>query len=170
MKNRELCFSALMAALLCLMGPLTVPVGAVPVSVLGFGICLAGSVLGPRSAVFSIGVYILMGAVGFPVFSGWTGGIAHIAGPTGGYILGYLPCAAIAGMSRKGGLRRAIIVMTAGTLAMYVLGTAWFMIQTKTRLSAALIICVLPFIPFDGVKIIAASLVGIRIKGALRME
>lgn len=165
MKTREMCLTGIMAALLCLLGPLTVPVGPVPLSVLSFGIYLAAQTLGARLGTFAVITYILLGMAGMPVFAGFTGGVSRVAGPTGGYILGYIPCALITGM---GGQRRPVLKMAAGTVAMYTLGTAWFMCQSGTAVLPTLWICVAPFLPGDIVKIIAAHVTAARINKTLK--
>ena len=166
MKIRDICAAALMTALLCLLGPVTIPIGPVPLSMAGFGICLAGGVLGPGRAFFAALAYILLGAAGLPVFSGWSGGVIQLAGPTGGFILGYLPCAALSGLG-KGGRGRTVLWMAAGTLVMYALGTAWFVLQTHTRMLSALSVCVLPFLPGDALKIVMAARTADRVERAL---
>ena len=82
---------SLFAALLCVLSPLTIPVGAVPVSLGIFAVLLCSSVLGMRRSLVAVLVYIALGAVGLPVFAGWQGGFGVLAGPTGGYIWSYIP-------------------------------------------------------------------------------
>jgi len=147
--------AAVMAAVLCLIGPVALPVGPVPIALTGFGVCLAGGVLGSVQGCMAVLIYILLGAVGLPVFSGFAGGISVLAGPTGGYIMGYLPCAAIAGISKKNGKCMGLWMLL-GTAVMYMLGTAWFVLQADVNAWAALSICVLPFLPGDILKIFAA--------------
>ena len=89
MKNKKLTtyqmsVTALMAAVMCVLGPLTVPIGAVPISLANFVICLTAWLLGPKFGTLSVAVYLLIGLVGVPVFSGYGAGIAKLAGPTGG--------------------------------------------------------------------------------------
>ena len=119
---------------------------------------LAGTVLGSRRGAAAVGVYLLIGMIGVPVFSGFSGGFQKIAGVTGGYLIGYLPCAWIAGMGRGAKNGKLFLCLAAGTLALYALGTAWFMFQTGNGLSAALGLCVLPFLPGDAIKMIAVTL------------
>ena len=90
--------TALMAAAMCVLGPLTVPIGAVPISLANFVICLTAWLLGPKFGTLSVAVYLLIGLVGVPVFSGYGAGIAKLAGPTGGYLVGYLLLAFIGGL------------------------------------------------------------------------
>ena len=103
MKNKKLttyqmAVTALMAAALCVLGPLSVPIGAVPISLANFVICLTAWLLGPKFGTLSVAVYLLIGLVGVPVFSGYGAGIAKLAGPTGGYLVGYLLLAFIGGL------------------------------------------------------------------------
>ena len=88
MKNKKLttyqmAVTALMAAALCVLGPLSVPIGAIPISLSNFVICLTAWLLGPKFGTLSVAVYLLIGLVGVPVFSGYGAGIAKLAGPTG---------------------------------------------------------------------------------------
>ena len=73
------------------------PGSPVPVVVQNFFVIVAGMLLGPRHGVAAVAVYLVLGAVGFPVFSGGSGGVAHLVGPTGGYLLGYLPAVFVSG-------------------------------------------------------------------------
>ncbi len=159
-----------MAAVLCILGPLTVPTGPVPLSLTTLGIYLAARVLGPKKGAAATAVYLLLGMVGVPVFSGFTGGFQKLAGVTGGYLAGYLPCALLSGFgsgkeptARKNGWTGAAW-MAVGTLALYGMGTAWFMLQAGSGLGAALSLCVLPFLPGDAAKIAAAALLAPRIR------
>ena len=142
---------------------ITIPLGftPVPINLATLGVFLTGGILGKKYGSISLIVYILLGAVGVPVFAGFKGGLGVLAGPTGGYIIGYL-AAFLTGLlvelvSRKTGTNsdksaksshRAISIITAmiaGLAACYALGTAWFMISTGTGLGAALISCVIRF-------------------------
>jgi biotin transport system substrate-specific component len=90
------------------------------------------------------------------VFSGFSGGVQKLFGLTGGYIIGYLPLAFIAGLfaeARPFGKASVAVGMTLGTLVLYIFGTAWFMLQSGTALAAALGACVLPFLPGDAAKL-----------------
>ena len=163
MKTRDMTLTAVMAALICIAGPLVVPVGPVPLSLATFAVYLAGAVLGKKRGTIAVGLYLLIGIIGVPVFSGFSGGFQKLAGVTGGYLAGYLPCAFLSGLgaerAEKSGRKWLLPALAAaGTAVLYALGTAWFMIQTGNTASAALGLCVVPFLPGDAVKIIAASL------------
>lgn len=167
-------FVALMAALICVAAPFTIPVGAVPLSLGTFAVYIAGGVLGRKRAAAAVVVYILIGAVGMPVFTGFCGGLAKLLGVTGGYIIGYIPCAMLSGLFRdKTAKPWALPVgMLLGTAACYFFGTAWFILSTAqgslsgSSITAALLTCVVPFLPFDALKIAAASV----LSGALRTK
>jgi len=168
LKVRDMCVSALMAAFLCVIGPVTIPTGTVPLSLTGFGICLAGGVLGVRRAGLAVLLYILIGISGLPVFSGWNGSFAHLAGPTGGFIIGYLPCAMISGMGKGAGKRRMALWMAVGTLSMYIMGAAWFAAVSESTILPALSVCVLPFLLPDAVKVFFAAHMAARVAAALK--
>ena len=164
-------FGALMAAVLCVLGPLSIPIGPVPVSLGVFVVCLAAWLLDTPTALASVGVYLLLGAAGLPVFTGFAGGLAKLAGPTGGYLIGYLAIvlAACPVKNACGGR----VVPTAAALAFgvavcYAFGTVWFMHLTGNGLTRSLALCVWPFIPFDLGKIAAATLIGKPVREALR--
>jgi biotin transport system substrate-specific component len=152
----------LFAALNAICAQIFIPLAFTPVPVnLGtLGVFLTGGLLGRKYGVISIGVYVLLGAAGVPVFAGFRGGLGVLAGPTGGYILGYLLAVLIVGMILDKGyakLSLRVLSMAAGLAACYCFGTLWFMVSTGTGFDAAFVSCILPFIPGDIVKILAAS-------------
>jgi len=161
---------AVFAALLCITAPFSVPIGPVPVSLATFTVYLAGAMLGKKRAPLAVLVYILLGTVGLPVFSGFRGGLQVVAGVTGGYILGYIPCAFVAGLFTERRLGKGFadaLGMVLGTLCCYAFGTVWFIIATGTGLAPALMTCVVPFLPGDAAKILAASALAALLRPAL---
>ena len=159
----HLTFTALMAAAMCILGPMSVPIGAIPISLTNLVICLAAWVLGPRLGAASVAVYLMLGAVGLPVFSGYAGGLAKLLGPTGSYLIGFIAQAAIGGWAVEHSHGRPLwsgLGMAAGIAVCYAFGTAWFMVQMGCTLAYALGVCVVPFIPFDLVKVVISSGVG----------
>ena len=162
--------AAMMAAVLCVLGPLSVPVGPVPVAMANFGVSLAAWLLGPRYGALSVAAYLLLGAVGAPVFAGAGAGAAVLFGPTGGYLIGYLAQALIGGwaVERSGGrMLWSGLGLAAGVAVSYAFGTAWFILQMGCTLPYALTVCVLPFIPFDAAKVALASVLGSILRRAL---
>ena len=96
--TRDLVLCAFCAAVTCILAPISVPLaGEVPISLATFAVLLSGILLGGRLGALSQLIYVLLGSVGVPVFAGWTGGIGITLGMTGGYIIGYIPMAFIAG-------------------------------------------------------------------------
>lgn len=162
---------ALMAALLCILAPVAVPVGPIPVTLATLVLYLIVWLLDLRGALISTGLYLLLGAVGLPVFSGWQGGLGKVAGPTGGYLVGYLLLVLVGGLIRKQAKDRVIptaLGMVLGTVVLYLFGTAWFIFQTKSDILYALSVCVLPFIGFDLLKIALACAIGRPVGSALK--
>ena len=159
----QMAVTALMAAVMCVLGPLTVPIGAVPISLENFVICLTAWLLGPKVGTLSVAVYLCIGLIGVPVFSGYGAGLAKLAGPTGGYLVGYLLLALIGGLfieKSKGNPVVSGIGLVLGDAACYVLGTAWFVFQMQCELGYALSVCVYPFIALDLDKIVVSCVVG----------
>ncbi len=117
-----------------------IPIGPVPISFTALAIYLSLYLLGWKLGTVSCLIYILLGAVGLPVFSGFSGGIGKLLGPTGGYIIGFLPMAVLAGavMERYHNRFIQFSAMTAGMALCYVFGTIWFCIVMKTTVAAAL--------------------------------
>ena len=173
MKTRDLTIIAVMAALICVAGPLSISIGPIPLSLASFAVYMAGAVLGAKKGTLAAGIYLLLGLVGLPVFSGFSGGFQKLIGVTGGYLVGYLPCACITGLAVKpdspdsGPQWRLPAFMALGTAVLYLIGTAWFMIQTRNTLAASMGMCVIPFLPGDAVKIVAASLLARLVRKAL---
>ena len=152
-------YASLMAALIAAGAYIAIPIGPVPIVLQNFFVFLSGLLLGPRWGTASVGIYLLAGALGLPVFAGGTGGIGHFAGPTGGYLLGYLPAVYVIGLISCGAKKRAvldIIAMVCGGLIVYAIGLTWLKILTKMTLTKTLAVGMIPFIPGDGIKIAAA--------------
>ena len=163
MKLRQSVLTALLAAALCVMAPLAVPLGPVPVTLATLGVYLAAGLLGPWRGAAAVGLYLALGAVGVPVFAGFLGGVSRLAGPTGGFLLGYLPMAVICALfAARFGTRRwaPLLGMVLGTAVLYTVGTVWLCLQTGVRPGEAVVVCVLPFLPGDCLKMAAAWLLG----------
>ena len=127
-------------------------------------------VLGLWVGTGSLLIYLLLGAVGLPVFSGYVGGMGKLLGPTGGYIVGFIFLALIGGAVVEISKRNIIISMlgfVAGTAILYLFGTVWFVHLVKCSYSYALTVCVYPFIVFDLVKIVVGTLLGKAVRSAL---
>lgn len=168
---RQLCCVALMSAVMCLLGPLAIPIGPVPISVMTLIIYVTMYVLETKLATVSCMIYLLLGFAGVPVFAGYTGGAAKLLGPTGGYLVGYI-CLTLTGgyiMERFSYKRIGCLFgMVLGTAVLYAFGTVWFMILMKCGLGYALSLCVVPFLIGDLAKIVLAELVGQEVRKRLK--
>ena len=169
--TRSLTIIGLMTAVCCVLGPISVPIGAVPVSLGVLAVLLTVYVLGTFKGTVATLVYILLGTVGLPVFSGYQGGLQKISGPTGGYIIGFIFLALIAGVfidrfSYKKCYMH-VVGMVLGLAVCYLFGTVWFVFVTKMNFIAALGVCVVPFLLFDALKIAFCFTMGIGIRKAL---
>ena len=178
-KTIQMAEIALMSAVLCVISPFTIPVPAspVPLSLALFAVYLAAVLLGAKRGALRVLIYLILGAVGLPVFSGFSGGIGVLAGPTGGYLVGYLLCAVIVGVvayvepnGKKRNFARYVLAMLLGTLACYSFGTVWFLLIMKGTytVAQALLVCVVPYLLFDMIKIIVVTAVVMPIKKILR--
>lgn len=166
----RLTFMALMTAVMCVLGPIALPVGPVPFSLMTMVIYLTVYVLGMWTGTGSCCLYVLMGVIGLPVFTGYTGGLSKLAGPTGGYIIGYCFMALIGGMILEKVHRKLVLTLlgwAAATAIEYAFGTVWFMVLTHSSLTYALTICVIPFLLGDAVKIAVGTLLGRAVRTAL---
>ena len=192
-RTRSIVMVGLSVAIIAVCAWVTVPLGPVPFTLQMFAITFAICALTPKQAIAAIFAYEAIGAIGLPVFSGMRGGLGVLAGPTGGFLLGYLigvPLAVLflyavrraksrsgksananAGVGRAG-LRQTGIVSgsIAGiifTACAYIVGCVQYMAITGLTLEVALATCVLPFIVVDIVKIIAAAICANRVTAAL---
>lgn len=152
-------YAALMAALIAAGAFLSIPIGPVPIVLQNFFVLLAGLLLGPRWGTAAVGVYLLAGACGLPIFAGGLGGLGRIFGPTGGYLVGYLPATAVVGIvSRAFGKRTAgdLTALIAGSLIVYTCGVPWLKLMTGLTWAKSLAAGMLPFLVGDALKVAAA--------------
>lgn len=167
----QLTTCALMAALMCVLGPMSIQIGPIPVSFTNLVIYLAVYLLGMKGATVSYLVYLLLGAVGLPVFSGFAGGLGKLAGPTGGYLIGFIFMALISGFVMEKTRAHAVFTilgMCAATLVDYLFGTVWFVWQMQCEVWYALTVCVFPFLLVDLAKILIATALGKTVRMALK--
>lgn len=156
---------ALMTAVTCILAPLSIPIpmSPVPITLTNLVLFFSIYILGWRNALISLIVYLLLGLVGLPVFSGFSGGLAKMAGPTGGYLIGFLFLVLIAGPFIDRAKTTPLLCaagMVLGMAVTYAFGTAWLAYQMEISFFAALSIGVLPYLAGDAVKIILALIAG----------
>lgn len=166
-------YIAMSTALISVCAWVSVP-SAVPFTMQTFAVFLTARVLGSRRALAAVSLYVLLGAIGLPVFAGMQGGLGVLVGATGGYISGFLPAAFIAGL-RHSGKRDGmvdIILMILGLLVCYTFGTLWYALGYlggMEGIGAALTACVLPYVIPDLLKILLAAAVARRLRAAVRI-
>ncbi len=159
-KNMTRC--ALFAALLCLCGWLSLPLGGLVISLQSFGLFLALGTLGGKRGTVCVALYLALGAVGLPVFTGFQSGFGALLGPTGGYLWGFLAAALV-----YWGLEKQLpgwICMILGMAVCYACGTAWYLMAFGGAFFPVLALCVVPYVLPDGVKIGLALLLSGRLK------
>ena len=168
MKTKDLTRVALMAAVLCVLAPLSIPipVSSVALSLATFALYLMAYILKPKQAIAAVGIYLLLGAAGLPVFSGYMAGISRFAAPGGGYLMGYLFLAGFSSwfVQKYSAVSMQVIGMFLGTLVMYLLGTFRMAYTTKIPIFSVLPAGMLIFLPLDILKIILSVYIGQKIK------
>lgn len=163
--THRLVLTAMFTAITCILAPfaIPIPVSPVPISLTNLVLLVSVYVLGWKDAVTSYIVYLLLGAAGLPVFSGFAGGPAKIAGPTGGYLLGFIFMTILAGIFVERFAQNRLLAaagMILATVVAYLFGTIWLAFQMELPFAAALSIGVLPYLPGDSAKIILAVCIG----------
>lgn len=172
-KTKSMVIIALMAAVTCILGPLSlaIPISPVPISLTNLAVYFTVYVLDRERGTISYLLYLLIGLVGVPVFSAFTGGPGKLFGPTGGYLIGFIFMAYICGFfidKWPSKLYMHFIGMVLGTAVCYLFGTVWLAYQAGMGFYAALGAGVIPFIPGDLVKIVIALIAGPVIRKQLR--
>lgn len=164
---RALTQTALFTALLCVISPVAIPAGSMPVTLSLFALLLTAYVLPWRRAIAAAALYLLMGAIGLPVFSGGQGGVAVLLGPTGGYLWSYVPMTMLAAAGRSHGSRWGLLAGVAGLLLCELCGAIQYALVVGVDFATAVIACVLPFVLLDLLKLFVAWLLGEKIRGRL---
>lgn len=173
-KVKNLAMTGMFTALLCVLSPVTIPFpGGIGVTLSVFIILLITYVAGMKRALLCCVLYLLIGAVGLPVFAGFQGGLGCITGPTGGYLAGYPAMVMVAGLFIKIGKDRKAFMITGncmGVLVCYILGNLWYMYTMNAGFCQALAVCVLPFVVFDIIKIVLVCIIGPIIKKHIKWD
>lgn len=170
-RTKQMVLIALMTAVTCVLGPLSIPLpfSPVPISLTNFAIFLAIFVLGMKSGTISFIIYLLLGAISVPVFSSFRGGLQVLAGPTGGYLIGFIFLALIMGFALDHFNRKlvpTIIGMIIGMAVCYAFGTVWLAKLLSLSFKEGLMMGVIPYLAGDAAKIIIAAIVGPKLYGA----
>jgi biotin transport system substrate-specific component len=168
-------YASLMAALICVGAYLTlpIPIGPIPLVLQNLFVFLAGLLLGSRWGLASVGIYLLVGAIGLPVFVGGKGGLAHFLGPTGGYLFGFAASAFVIGYLSERLRAYAVgdvVAVVAGVLIIFLLGVPWLKAVTGMTWEKAVLVGMLPFLPGDAIKAAAAVLLARAIRPMVKYQ
>lgn len=173
LSTQSLVLTALMTAVTCILAPMSIPIpfSPVPLTLTNFVLEISIFLLGWKKATASFIIYLLLGLCGLPVFSGFSGGVGKFAGPTGGYLIGFLFLTVIGGLFAEHfhWKRSACTVgMVLGMAVTYAFGTAWLCLQLNLSFTAGLFTGVIPYLPGDAVKIALAVAFGPVLKKRVR--
>lgn len=168
---QDICSIAIMTAITAVMAQISIPMPiGVPLTMQTFAVTLTAIILGARKGMFAMIIYILLGAVGVPVFSNFSGGVYHLLGPTGGFLFSFPVMAWLIGWGIKHKSRKGVfpIMLMFGTVVNLFVGSVYYSFIMKTSLEAALAVCMIPFLPLTVVKAVAAAGIGIKLRRRLR--
>ena len=169
---QDLCLIGVVTSILIIMAQISIPMPlGVPMTMQTFAVMLAGILLGPQKGTLTIIIYLLLGAIGLPVFSNFRGGLQCLIGPTGGFLWTFPIMASLTGFGAKYLSRHRIIFvlsLISGNIINLLCGTVFFSILQKIPFSAAIATCLLPFIPATILKIILATIAGTKIRKRLQ--
>lgn len=179
MKTKDVVLEAACTFLIIIGAYIAVPIGPVPFVLTNFFIMLIGLLFGWKRAVIATVIYLILGAVGLPVFSNGKAGFAHIIGLTGGFLISFIPLAFIAGLGVKRGVVMKVVLLVVGSLVVYLIGVPWALwvskniISPKTGkdawdLATALKYCAYPFLIPNAFKIAAAVLISVLLKPIIK--
>ena len=181
--SAKICYVSMFVGIIIVCAWFSILVGGIPVTLQTLGVCLAAGFLGRKYGVAAVAAYMALGFCGVPVFAGFTGGVSKLALPTGGYIVGFLPMSFVIGLFsdriKVGASKRSAFLLALGCflgiVLCYAVGTVWFMgyayrTEGVASLSAALLICVLPYFPFEFLKISLAVFLILKLKKYIRIR
>ncbi len=166
--TQEICMIGVVTSAIVIMAQISIPMPlGVPFTLQSFAITLAGIILGARHGALASLIYVLLGAIGLPVFSNMTGGYQSLIGPTGGFIISFPLMAYIIGLSTRHYYKKKllyILELLLGTALNFLCGMLHFAVVTGSNLLVAFTAAVLPFLPATVLKLILASILGWSIK------
>lgn len=170
----QMTLTAIMAAVICILGPLSIPipVSPVPITLTNLAIYFTVCILGWKLGTISYLIYLVIGLAGLPVFSSFGAGFGKLLGPTGGYLIGFIFMAIICGLFFEKTDNRILLFLglVLGSLVNYLFGTAWLAVQIKLTFSQALWVGVIPYIPADLIKILLAVILAPPLQRRLQKE
>jgi biotin transport system substrate-specific component len=164
-------YASMFGAMTAVGALISVPLQPVPITLQTFFLYLAAALLGGTLGALSQIIYLLLGILGLPVFSGGKAGLGVLMGPTGGYLIGFIVAAFVIGklveMKKNAGFSWLVLSMLAGGCIVYTLGVLQLMVVAQLSLAKAVAAGVLPFAPGDTLKVVAAAAIALKIRGRI---
>ncbi len=157
--TQNIVWMAFFTALLAISAFISLPIGPIPFTLQLLTIYLISLILGPNKAFLVVLLYLFLGAIGLPIFSGGKSGLAAFISPTGGFLLGFLASAFIAGFARNKNIFISALILLFSLVFLYFLGSVWLMYSLEMTLEKTLAVAVAPFVLFDILKIVLAFIV-----------
>ena len=173
---KELCYIAVAVALFAVCSWISIPIGEIPVSLQTLALFLIVGVLGTRRSILAVSAYLALGFFGVPVFALFSGGIGKLFTPAGGFLIGFFVATPVMGVLYKGGLWQKAVALGIGMLVYNAFAVVWFCVLYTDfwagGLITSIVACVLPYLPFDGIKIAMAIFLieYLKKKNVLRLE
>lgn len=170
-KTYSMVLVALFGAIISIISaiPTGINILGVPATLQTFAIALAAYALGSRKGTMATIIYILLGAVGLPVFGGFKGGMGVIASVTGGFIIGFIPLTILIGLSIKCKSKIKIAIVSFIGLALcYIIGVTWFVLVSKASMTTGVLVMVLPYLPKDILSLVAAYMVAKKLRKTIK--
>ena len=171
-KSYSIVLMGLFVAIMAVCAWVSIPMVPIPITLQTMGVFITASILGAKKGTLSIIIYILLGAIGLPVFSNFTGGLGIILSPTGGFILCFIFTTIITGFILehfKCSILTNIIAMTSGLVACYLIGTIWYCVYAGVDVLTSLLVCVVPFLFGDAVKIGVSAILTTKLKKHIKI-
>ncbi len=169
--TKDLCMIGIWAAIIVIMAQIAIPMPmGVPMTMQTFGVTLAALILGPKKGAMASLIYVLLGAIGIPVYANFTGGIHILFGPTGGFLISFPIMAYIIGLGaeyKSSSISLYVSGIVVGTIVNYIIGCIMFCLVTSSSMGVAITACVVPFIPTAIIKAMVAGILGCKIKQRL---
>ncbi len=157
--TQQIVWIAFFTALMAISAFISIPIGPIPFTMQLLTLYVLALLLGPKKAFYVLSLYLFLGAIGFPFFSGGKSGLAAFASPTGGFLIGFWACAPLAGLAKNKAIVPAFIYLLLSLFVIYALGAAWLMHSLQLSLEKTIAVAVAPFVLFDIAKIVIAYIV-----------
>ncbi len=168
---KEMVLIGIFAALTGILAQISVPLpfSPVPITFQVFAVCLSAIILGSKLGTFSQIIYLLLGAIGIPIFANFTGGMQMVLGPTGGFLIGFPIMAWIVGrfVDHNPSILKSLVGLFIGLFACYFLGVLQLSFVTKMGIQKSIMVGAVPYIPLDIIKIIIAAFLGLQVRKSL---